>query len=249
MSAFPPTPEQRLAMRERPAGRAAMYQRWSALLFLHWKIDPEAIQRRLPAGLQVDMFEGSAWLGVVPFFMERVRPVGLPAMPRLSWFLELNVRTYVHDEQGRSGVWFFSLDCNQPIAVEVARRAFHLPYQHAAMKAVTAGDEIIYESRRRTRGAPVAEFRYRSAAAGEPALPGTLEWFLVERYLLFSANRTGRIFCGQVNHAPYQISTAHCERWSTEPLRLNGFPEPLSAPDSLLVAEPVDVTIFPLRPA
>lgn len=243
-----PTPAQRFSVRERPSGKAVMRQRWSGLLFLHWPVEPELIQTRLPHGLQVDIFDGKAWIGVVPFFMEGVRPAGLPAVPWLSWFLELNVRTYVHDSSGRPGVWFFSLDCNQPIAVEVARKAFHLPYRHAAMKADEIDGGIIYESRRRTAGGRLAEFRYQKPDVAIPAEPGSLEWFLMERYLLFSADRRGRIFSGQVHHAPYRIQASQCERWSTEPFRLNEFAEPDSSPESVLIAEPVDVEIFPLRP-
>lgn len=242
-----PTPEQRFAVRERPRGNGVMRQRWSRLLFLHWKLDPEMIASRLPPGLHPDTYDGEAWLGVVPFFMERIRPVGLPLVPWLSWFLELNVRTYVHDDQGRPGVWFFSLDCNQPVAVELARRGFHLPYQHAEMKAASGDGEIIYESRRRSSGAAVAEFRYLPAAEPLPAEPGTLEWFLVERYLLFSADRRGRIFSGQVHHQPYRVAPAVCSRWSVEPLLLNGFADPAKEPDSMLVADAVDVEVFPLR--
>ncbi|RYD26824.1 MAG: DUF2071 domain-containing protein, partial [Verrucomicrobiaceae bacterium] len=142
MDAVTPTDDLRLEMRVRPAGRPVMFQRWSGLLFLHWRMNPEEIQRRLPHGLHVDTFGGKAWVGVVPFFMERIRPVGIPAVPWLSWFLELNVRTYVYDDKGRPGVWFFSLDCNQPVAVEFARKIFHLPYQHAAMNAEGAGGGV-----------------------------------------------------------------------------------------------------------
>ena len=112
-----PTAAQRLAARERPQGFPVMRQRWSGLLFLHWPVEISLIQKRLPPGLHVDTFDGQAWLGVVPFFMQRVRPIGLPPVPWLSWFLELNVRTYVHDDAGNPGVWFFSLDCDQPVAV------------------------------------------------------------------------------------------------------------------------------------
>ncbi len=234
-------------MRERPAGRPVMFQRWSELLFLHWKIDPAEIRRRLPEGLHVDTFGGYAWVGVVPFFMERIRPAGLPAVPWLSWFLELNVRTYVHDDMGRPGVWFFSLDCNQPLAVEFARRFFHLPYQHAAMAAERTDGGIVYHSRRRGVPGSSAAFRYASGGDVHPADEGTLEWFLVERYLLFSTNRAGRIFTGRVNHAPYRIASAQCPEWSAEPLRLNGFADPGGAPDSMLVADAVDVAVFPLR--
>lgn len=242
-----PTPEQRLAVRETPADFAVMRQRWSGLLFLHWPVDAAMIADRLPPGLHVDTFDGIAWLGVVPFFMDRVRPVGLPPVPWISWFMELNVRTYVHDSNGNPGVWFFSLDCNQPLAVEIARRAFHLPYQHAAMTSETHGNRIRYHSRRKTADSNEALFDYQNPAITQPASAGSLEWFLVERYLLFSANPAGDLFCGRVHHAPYQIAPARCDVWSAEPLRLNGFPEPPGAPVSMLTAATVDVKIFPLR--
>ncbi len=224
-----------------------MRQRWAGLLFLHWPIDPAIIQSRLPEGLFVDTFDDRAWLGVVPFFMEQVRPVLLPPLPRISWFLELNVRTYVHDVSGNPGVWFFSLDCNQPIAVELARRLFHLPYEHAAMQSVWHGNQIDYRCRRKCTGAQSAGYYYQTPAFAAPAEEGTLEWFLVERYLLFSAKRNGSVHSGRVHHPPYQIAQATCPEWSTEPLRLNGFVEPQDPPASMLVAEPVDVTVFPLK--
>ena len=114
--------EDRLAVREKPASSPVMFQTWSNLLFLHWEIDVQEIAKRIPNRLSVDLHEGKTYLGLVPFFMKKVRPRFLPQMPGLSNFLELNIRAYVHDEQGRPGVWFFSLDCDQPIAVEVARK-------------------------------------------------------------------------------------------------------------------------------
>ena len=224
-----------------------MRQTWAGLLFAHWPVDPALIAERLPPGLHVDTFDGQAWLGVVPFFMERVRPVGLPPLPWLSWFMELNVRTYVHDDSGNAGVWFFSLDCKQPLAVEIARRAFHLPYEHAVMRHVRTGNRIEYHSRRKASGGLDAAFIYEMPSATRAAAPGSLDWFLVERYLLFSANPAGRIFKGRVHHAPYQIAPATCERLSTEPLRLNGFPVPIQPPTSILTAAPVEVKIYPLR--
>jgi uncharacterized protein len=244
---MPPSPAQRLAACQRPPGFPVMRQRWAGLLFLHWAVDPALVASRLPLGLSVDTFAGKAWLGVVPFYMERVRPVGLPPVPWLSWFHELNVRTYVHDAEGNPGVWFFSLDCNQPIAVEIARRGFHLPYEHAAMRSVKSARHIQYTSRRKSPGARDATYDYETPATPQAAAPGTLEWFLTERYLLFSSNPSGDLFCGRVHHTPYQIAPAVCTHWSTEPLRLDGFPEPTEAPPSMLVAAPVDVEIFPLR--
>jgi uncharacterized protein YqjF (DUF2071 family) len=143
-----PTLEDRLAVRDHPAPRPVGFQRWNDLLFLHWKIAPELVQVTLPPGLRVDVHEGAAYVGIVPFFMERIRPAWLPPLPWVSWFLELNVRTYVHDREGHPGVWFYSLDCNQPLAVALARRFFHLPYFNARMRA-------------RRRGGSVAELRAR----------------------------------------------------------------------------------------
>jgi len=247
MSVISPTLEKRLLARQRPAGFPVMRQRWAGLLFAHWPVDPALIAARLPPGLHVDTHEGNAWLGVVPFFMERVRPVGLPPVPWLSWFHELNVRTYVHDAQGNPGVWFFSLDCDQPIAVEIARRGFHLPYQHAAMHSRRTGKHISYTSCRKSEDAVDAEFVYDLPTDPQAAVSGSLEWFLVERYQLFSCDRSERIFCGRVHHRPYQISPAMGCTWSTEPLRLNGFAEPPDPPPLLHVAATVDVDIFPLR--
>jgi uncharacterized protein YqjF (DUF2071 family) len=223
-----------------------MKQRWAGLGFFHWEADPKMIAARLPAGLHVDTFGGKAYLGVVPFFMERIRPVCLPPLPWLSWFHELNLRTYVHDAAGNPGVWFFSLDCDQPLAVEIARRAFHLPYQHAEMSSETRGRVIHYRSRRKGSPLAAAEFTYPLPENPQPATPGSLEWFLVERYLLFTTNRSGRIRCGRVHHKPYRIAQADCTEWSAEPIRENGFPVPAGPPVSKLVAEPVDVAIYPL---
>ena len=239
--------EQRLAMREAPAGYAVMRQRWSGLLFLHWPVDAAVIAGRLPPGLHVDTYDGHAWLGVVPFFMDRVRPVGLSPVPWLSWFMELNVRTYVYDSHGNPGVWFFSLDCNQPLAVEIARRAFHLPYEHAVMSSRRSGRSIRYHCRRKTLDSLGANFEYETPVDTQPAEPGSLEWFLVERYLLFSSSPDGRLFRGRVRHEPYQISPCGVSEWSTEPLRLNGFSEPQGSPPSVLTAATVDVRIYPLR--
>lgn len=242
-----PTPEQRLAMRDRPEGFPVMRQRWSRLLFLHWPMEPAAIQATLPPGLHVDTFEGKAWAGVVPFYMDAIRPVYVPPMPWISWFLEMNVRTYVHDDAGNSGVWFYSLDCNQPVAVEVARRFFHLPYHHARMKARLEADIVHYRSERRGTGVPTDYVYQPDKREVRMAEPGTFEFFLVERYLLFSASSVGRIHTGRVYHTPYTFTDAECGTWSAEPLRQAGLPMPEVAPASMLYSPGVDVWVHPLR--
>lgn len=245
---MPPTLQQRLAQRSRPTGFPVMKQRWAGLGFFHWPVEPELIASRLPPGLHVDTFNGKAWLGIVPFFMQRIRPVGLPPLPWLSWFHELNLRTYVFDESGNPGVWFFSLDCNQPLAVEIARRFFHLPYQHARMSSTVVSGEIRYRSLRKNNTLPEAIFTYPATPVSPaPASEGSLEWFLVERYRLFSDDAKGKLFSGIVHHSPYLIAPMPDATCPTTPFALNGFPEPDIPPASMLCAQPVDVTVFPLK--
>ena len=236
----------RLALRQSPASSAIGRQRWSDLLFLHWKIDPRAIQATLPKGLFVDTFAGDAYLGLVPFFMQRIRPAWLPPLPWISWFLELNVRTYVHDAEGRPGVWFYSLDCDQPLAVAIARRCFHLPYFHARMAASHREGTVHYECRRRAENAPLGRYTWTPGRDAEPAEPGSLAFFLIERYLLFAADGAGRLFTGRVHHAPYRLHTPEVAEFSTAPARQAGF-DLVGEPASVLGAHAVDVSIFPLR--
>lgn len=243
-----PTDAQREAPRHRPDRSPVMTQRWSDLLFLHWEVPAEQISPTLPPGLHLETFQGKAYLGIVPFAMEKVRPRFLPPVPGLSWFLELNLRTYVYDEQGRPGVWFYSLDANQPIAVELARKLFHLPYQHAKMCAPKSDGLVNFQSLRKGTG-QTARFPYQGIGPIETAAPGTLEFFLLERYLLFSTNRAGKLKIGQVHHSPYPFQQASCEEPSLLPFTWNNFPEPEGPPVSVLSSPGVNVEIFPLRDA
>ena len=240
-----PTLDTRLGHRHRPSKSPVMFQRWDELAFLHWRWDPAEIQATLPPGLQVDTFEGDAWLGVVPFFMRSVRPRFCPSVPWLSHFLELNLRTYVFDEQGRSGVWFYSLDCNQPLAVWTARTFFHLPYEHARMNADATHDGWVRYGSRRDGDDHDSEFVYRASRQTHPAEPGSLEFFLAERYLLF-ANTPGGLRVGQVHHKPYPLGEVDLAAWDDRVIRLNGFESPGRAPDHVIGSPGVTVDIFPL---
>lgn len=233
--------EDRIAALEKPQGRPVGFQRWSDLLFLHWEIEAASIQETLPDGLYVDTFEGKAYLGIVPFFMEKIRPVFLPPVPWLSWFLELNVRTYVYDGEGRPGVFFYSLDCNQPVAVALGRRFFHLPYFRAKMSATRDGALIDYHGKR--QGALNAACRYTWLIEEEKheAAVGSLEFFLVERYRLFTS--TGK--SGLVHHRPYRIGNADLRAMTTLPAEQAGF-ELRGLPVSILCADAVDVQVFAL---
>ncbi len=230
----------------RPGGRPVGHQRWNQLLFAHWPVDPAAVQATLPRGLHVDTLGGAAYLGIVPFAMERVRPAGLPPLPWVSWFLELNVRTYVYDASGRPGVWFYSLDCERALAVAIARRFFHLPYLHARMSASVHDGTIHYQCQRRA-AAGSCRYAWTPGAASAPTTPGSLEYFLVERYLLFAADAAGRLYSGRVHHAPYRVNLPRVSECSIEPARLAGF-ELDGEPASVLAALPVEVSVFPLKP-
>ena len=221
-----------------------MHQCWQRLLFMHWRWDAVEIQGTLPPGLYVDSFQGNAWLAIVPFYMRGIRPRFLPSVPGISDFLELNVRTYVHDEQGRPGVWFYSLDCNQPLAVWTARSLFHLPYQHASMRAEVSDGWIDYGCQRRGERAR-SHFRYRIASESRAAEPGSLAFFLAERYLLFSLTPRG-LRCGQVNHLPYPLAGATLEQWDVNPLLQAGFTDPQRPPDHIIGSAGVDVCVYPL---
>lgn len=240
---------QRLAACARPAGRPVMYQQWRDLLFLHWEYSAAVIQATLPEGLFVDTFGGKAYLGVVPFFMRNIRPRFLPAMPGISNFMEMNLRTYVHDREGVPGVWFYSLDANQWLAVKIARRFFHLPYEHAEMKSSRmAAGRIRYESRRtgaRANGA-VCLFEYAPGAESPPPAPDSLEFFLVERYRLYSRAPNG-LRRGAVFHPPYPLCRADVTAWDENLLPLDGFAPTGRAPDHVIMSRGVDVTIFPLE--
>jgi uncharacterized protein YqjF (DUF2071 family) len=232
-------------VRRRPIAKSILQMQWKQLLFLHWSWDPREIQDTLPDRLFVDAFDGKAWLGIVPFFMRRVHPMGLPCVPWLSNFLELNVRTYVHDGAGVPGVWFYSLVCNQPVAVELARRFFHLNYVHARMEArIDPNRTCTYKVRR--RGFEAVNFRYGPSGAKVPAEPGSLEFFLVERYVLFSAGHKRRLYAGRVHHVPYRIGAAAVESWSFVPAMADGFRSPVRPADHAMVAEDIEVQAWPI---
>lgn len=193
-----------------------IFQSWQDLLFAHWPIPASQMAKLLPPGLRLDTYAGEAWVTVVPFRMAGVRPRSLPAAPWLSSFPELNVRTYVKSgsaEESRPGVFFFSLDAASPLAVALARRLYHLPYFRAQMSCRSKDDEIHYHSRRAHRGAAEADLRavYRPTGPVYQAVPDSLEQWLIERYCLYSVDRSGRVYRGEVHHAPWPLQPAEAE--------------------------------------
>ena len=237
----------RMAPTRRPAGRAVMKQRWSRLLFLHWPIPAEEVRPLLPRGLALDTYAGQAWVGLVPFVVTGARPVFLPPLPGVSRFVEVNVRTYVHDRGRDPGVWFFSLDASSRVAVYVARALYHLAYRFAKMRADVRGPRVHFRSRRIAPGPRpgtcAVEYEPRGAAA--PARPGTLEHFLLERYVLYAAHG-GTLYRGRVHHAPYPMQEATVEGLAEDLIAAAGLVRPPRDP-LVHYASSVDVEVFGLR--
>jgi uncharacterized protein YqjF (DUF2071 family) len=195
-----------------PRGPWVMRQTWLELLFAHWPLPPDVVRPLLPASLPLDTFDGQAWLGVVPFRMADVHPRWLPSVPWLSSFPELNVRTYV-TVGGEPGVWFFSLDAGNPVAVALARTLFHLPYFNARFAIKRSGETIAYSSHRTDRRARPADLvaRYGPTGPVYHSQPGSLEWFLTERYCLYSADGRGGIYRGEIQHEQWPLQPAEAE--------------------------------------
>ena len=188
---------------------------WHDLLFMHWKVDAAELQKNLPPGLQLDTYNGNAWIGIVPFRMSGVAPRWTPDLPWVSKFPELNVRTYVIGPDGKPGVWFYSLDADNPIAVVGARWLYNLNYMHADIKfnrekGCDCGSWIHYESDRTHRGLPPASLNveYRPIGSAYQSAKGSLLDWLTTRYTLFAADRKQRIYRGDIEHDPWEIRDA-----------------------------------------
>ena len=187
-----------------------MKQVWRDLLFAHWPIPATEMRQLVPSALELDCYDGSAWVAVTPFHMSGIRARWLPPLPGWSAFPELNVRTYV-TYKGVPGVYFFSLDAGNRTAVEVARRSYFLPYFYSRMKVdVRTSDEVRYSS---SRVRSLAEFRgrYRPASPVRLREKGSLEHFLTERYCLYAARPSGELLRGHIHHAPWPLQDAEAE--------------------------------------
>jgi uncharacterized protein YqjF (DUF2071 family) len=204
----------------KPAGPWRLRQRWSRLLFAHWPIDSASVQAKLPRGLSVDTLDGAAWLGVVPFTMDRVRfrTAGQHSLrvPTAHDFPELNLRTYVIGPDGRAGVYFFSLDAGSLLAVLGARIGFGLPYFWASMQERIEGNTIHYRSRRLL--GPTANFEASYRSLNTPAADDDLRRFLTERYALY-VRRLGAVQVGEIHHRPWQLEHAEAD------IRINTLPQ------------------------
>jgi uncharacterized protein YqjF (DUF2071 family) len=189
-----------------PSGPWVMSQTWHDLLFAHWPVAIDRLRELVPASFELDLFDGQAWLGVVPFHMTNVAPRFVPSLPWISAFPELNVRTYVRVAD-KPGVFFFSLDAGNPVAVGAARTLLNLPYYSAEMRVDVDG-RVEYASRRQAN--PAAEFRgcYQALGTPRPPQPGTLEHFLTERYCLYAVDHQMRAYRLDIHHPMWPLQTA-----------------------------------------
>jgi uncharacterized protein YqjF (DUF2071 family) len=219
-----------------PETQWAMTQRWNDLLFAHWPLPVISIARLLPKGLSVDTFDGSAWVGIVPFWMDRVQFRGMPIIPGANRFPELNLRTYVRETGTNvAGVYFFSLDASNPLAVVMARTFFHLPYYWAKMSIEHRDrDQFHYSSARRFTTKPV---RFQAAYRGlgrmstlDQSRPGTVEHFLTERYALYTTGPNGKLHRGNIHHMPWPLELAEAEIEVNELPAAHGILLPGTAP-------------------
>ena len=192
-----------------------LHQNWHHLLFLHWEVPYAELQALVPPGLTIDTFEGKAYIGLVPFTLTGVRPVGTPPLPWISSFHEVNVRTYVHLGGRDPGVWFFSLDASSSIAVAAARAAYHLAYFNAEIEFSASKDPmpvIDFQTHRTDDRGPKpahAHIRYQPLEGPvTPAAPGSIEHFLVERYILYAVDEQRRLYRARVHHQPYPVQRA-----------------------------------------
>jgi uncharacterized protein len=189
-----------------------MGQTWLDLLFAHWALDPGAVRPHVPRPLKLDTFAGSAWVGITPFLVSGLRLAPMPPVPYLSRFPEINVRTYV-TLAGKPGIWFFSLDAESGFAVSSARRLYHLPYFVAEMSASRSGNRVSYSSARTDEQGHNARFegRYGPTGPASPAEPGSLEYFLTERYCLYSLDDRGTLHRGEIHHPPWLLQPAEAK--------------------------------------
>ena len=187
-----------------------MTQRWHDLLFIHLPLAPDMLRPLLPAQLELDTFDGQAWVGIIPFWVSHASLRWVPPPPLLSRFPEINVRTYV-TLRGIPGVYFFSLDAGNSVAVGAARTLLNLPYYSAQMAADVHDNDVRYSSRRIAETDAAFEARYRGLGDTRKAPSGTLEHFLTERYCLYAVDHTFHAYRLEIHHPPWPLESAEAD--------------------------------------
>ncbi|RUR03627.1 DUF2071 domain-containing protein [Labedella endophytica] len=222
-------------------GQRILSQRWSDATFVHWRVDPDEVTPHLPAGTRPDVFDGSAWVGVIAFQMSRTSFFGGPSIPWLGTFPEINVRHYSVDDAGRRGVVFSSLEASHLLPVLAAQAAFGLNYQWARMSLGRRGDLVAYRSRRFGPGFPATHLVAR--VREEPVHDDPLADFLTARWA-FHERHLGRTTYSRNSHEPWPLQRAELVHFRDDLLAVAGFPHLAArAPDSVLYSPGVD-TLF-----
>ncbi|MFB5760891.1 YqjF family protein [Paenibacillus medicaginis] len=233
---------------ELPEDPWVMKQVWNKLLLAHWPVRQEELLPCIPDGLELDLWEGEAWLSLIPFYITGLRLRGTPPVLWLSRFAELNVRTYVTCG-GKPGIFFFSLDAERRLAVETAR-LLHLPYMYARMFVGRENDWITYRSERRDRrGRPaVFEALYRPAGGEKfTAQPGTLLYWLTERYRLYAADGAGKLYAGDIHHIPWELQEAELRIRRNTMAEAHGIYPRSQQPALISFAERQETLFWPIR--
>jgi uncharacterized protein YqjF (DUF2071 family) len=208
-----------------------MYQDWRVLTFLHWRYPPATVQELLPPGVKIETCDGDAWVSLVPFLMDEVHAAGLPALPWLSRFPETNVRTYVRGPDGRTGIWFFSLDAARLPAVVAGRAGFGLAYHWSAMSVRHTADAVAYHSRRRWPG-PAGAYCDAQVELGDPIAGrdlGELDYFLTARFRLYS-RFAGQPVMVEATHDPWPLRQARLGHLRQNLIEAAGLPSPTGQP-------------------
>ncbi len=224
-----------------------MAQTWERLLFAHYRVSVDVIRPMIPPQLEIDTYEGEAWISIVPFMMNHVHLHGIPAFPTTGKFPELNVRTYVKF-QGKVGVWFFSLDAASWLAVWVARLTYHLPYYFARMKLTENGETITYSSERIHRNSPSAAFKatYRPIAPIKDYAKGSLDRWLSDRYVLYAGDNQ-RVFIGHITHVPWGLQPAEANFEQNDMAHVAGIPLLDATPPLLHYVHQLDVIAWAIE--
>lgn len=224
--------------------RSLLSMRWEDVLFAHWPVAPGVVAATLPDGLDVDTYDGDTYLGVVGFRMQSIRPRGAPV--GLS-FPELNLRTYVRGDEG-GGVYFYNLDADDRIGVTLARGLFQLPYYRAEMRVEDGAAGIRFRSRRVHHDAPSARFdaTYRPTGGDERASTDSLDAFLTERYRFYTESDGGRLYRGDIDHPPWDLTDATLTVRENTLFEANGFDHPDGEP-RVRYSSGIDVTAGRIR--
>lgn len=225
-----------------------MTQTWEHLLFAHWSVPVETIRSMVPSGLEIDTYDGRAWISIIPFLMSGVRIRRLPTVPFTSTFPEINVRTYVRANR-KTGVYFLSLDASNPVVTAIARRWYRLMYFQANMSLQAKGDAIEFRSQRLQARPSAYRFFSRYQPLSEPfyAKKGTIEHWLTERYTLFcQCAKSTQIYFANVYHEPWKlqpVSVTITDNTMTQdmPIQLQENPE------IVLYARGVQSIIWPIK--